>query len=127
MPPGPEAWHEAGHALAAHLLGGAVREVTLESELDGFEGHVAVQWGPVGDREEARRSALVALAGPVAELVFRGDDVLADPGALSAWRADWDEADAQLAIVLHAPCRGRVRRKCPAGRDGRSRLQELAT
>lgn len=101
MSPGPEAWHEAGHALAAHLLGGRVREVTLESELDGLEGHVAVEWRPSAD--ESRRYAAVALAGPVAELVFRGEDVLTDPAALASWRDDWDEADAQLARLHAAP------------------------
>ncbi|MFT4540691.1 MAG: hypothetical protein ACI841_002624 [Planctomycetota bacterium] len=102
MSPGPEAWHEAGHALAAHLLNGVVRELTLESELDGLEGHVAVEW-PTAATEEcaARRQALVALAGPVAELVFRGEDVLEDPHALSAWRGDWEEAQTQLS-QLHA-------------------------
>ncbi len=117
MSVGPEAWHEAGHALAAHLCGGLVREVTLESEFDGHEGHVAVEWRGAEARDVARRSALVALAGPVAEVVFRGDDVLEDPSALSAWRGDWDEADAQLA-VLHP-----VAAEREAGRRGL--LQEL--
>jgi len=111
MSPGSEAWHEAGHALAAHLLGGVVREVTLESESDDFEGHVAVEWSSAAAGEEARRLATVALAGPVAELVFRGEDVLVDPGVLLAWRGDWDEADAQLArLHADAPEREEARR-----------------
>lgn len=95
------AWHEAGHALAAHILGGVVREVSLESELDDHEGHVAVEWSTASRLDSARRSATVALAGPMAELVFRGEDVLEDPdllpGMLAAWRGDWDEAEARLA------------------------------
>lgn len=97
MPPGPEAWHEAGHALAAHLVGGIVRVVTLESELDGHEGHVAVEWRAMPEDDAARCSAIVALAGPVAELVFQGEDLLYDEAALSTWAEDWREADGQLA------------------------------
>ena len=103
------AWHEAGHALAAHLLGGLVREVSLESEMDGLEGHVAVEWSSTGEADEARRFAAVALAGPVAELVYRGEDVLEDPGVLTAWGGDWEEADAQLER-LHAGPEGRAQR-----------------
>lgn len=106
MPPGPEAWHEAGHALAAHLLGGVVREVTLESECEGFEGHVTVEWSAAAEEDAARRDATVALAGPVAELVFRGEDLLDDAQALASWRRDWDEADAQL-VRLHSDPRER--------------------
>ena len=95
--PDARAWHEAGHALAAHLLGGVVREVTLESERDESEGHVAVEWSSAPAHESAMRSAMVALAGPVAELVFRGEDVLDDPWELSTWRGDWDEAESQLS------------------------------
>ena len=99
MPPDAEAWHEAGHALAAHMLGGRVREVTLESDRTGFEAHAAVEWRCLSDSMDARRMAMVALAGPVAEFVFRGEDLLDDPGALFAWRDDWDEAQAQLAKI----------------------------
>ena len=92
------AWHEAGHALSAHLLGGAVLEVTLASEEDALEAHVAVRWPPAADpTDDARRQALVALSGPVAELVFRGQDVLDDTAALWTWRADWDEAQRCIA------------------------------
>lgn len=101
MPPDEHAWHEAGHAVAAHLLGGAVCELSLESELDGATGHARIRWPAAGREEHARRLAAVALAGPLAERVFLGEDVLHDPSALSAWRADWDAAEAQLA-QLHA-------------------------
>lgn len=115
MPPGPEAWHEAGHALAAHLLGGLVREVSLESDFADHDGHVVVEWSSLSADELARCSATVALAGPVAELIFQGEGVLEDPEALSAWRADWDEAEAQLER-LHAN---------PKARD-KARLEILA-
>lgn len=99
MPPGPEAWHEAGHALAARLAGGRVLLVTLESEREEHEGHVEVDWSGVGAGPEARArlNALVALAGPLAELLREGEHVLADPDVLSSWRGDWSEARATLA------------------------------
>jgi len=97
MPPGLEAWHEAGHALAAHLVGGTVRVVTLESEIEGLDGHVAVEWRAMREDDAARCSATVALAGPVAELVFEGADLLHDDAARSTWREDWREASTQLA------------------------------
>lgn len=96
MPTQVQAWHEAGHALAAHLLGGVVREVTLESELDGLEGHVAVEWHQGAHAIDARRFAAVALAGPVAELICLGRDALLDPEALASWERDWAEARTQL-------------------------------
>ena len=134
MAPTPEAWHEAGHALAAHLCGGTVREVTLESELDDYGGHVAVEWRPAGREESARRSLTVALAGPIAELVFVGDDALDDPDAASAWRADWAEAESQLAQLSDdaeertAPRRRAVSelRRSFESADGYERLARIA-
>ncbi len=100
MYPGPEVWHEAGHAIVARWQGGVVRSVTIESERDDHQGHTEVAWIGLDARERARRSAMVALGGPVAELL-EGD---LDPDwvdvavldALHAWRGDWAEADACL-------------------------------
>ncbi|MEM9800463.1 MAG: hypothetical protein AAGA20_09055 [Planctomycetota bacterium] len=89
--------------MAAHLCGGTVREVTLESELDGHGGHVAVEWRQAGQTETARRSLTVALAGPVAELIHRGEEICDDAEALSTWRGDWDEAEAQLERLHSDP------------------------
>ncbi len=74
-----------------------MKEVTLESEIEGLEAHVAVEWERADGREGIRSQALVALAGAVAELVFRGEDVLEDPTLLWSWSGDWDEAREQLA------------------------------
>ena len=53
-----EAWHEAGHALAAWWLGGEVQEVTLESERDELEGHARVAEAIAGaDMEGAARAS----------------------------------------------------------------------
>ena len=37
-----EAWHEAGHAVVGHLLGGRVLRVSLEPEEEGFGGRSAI-------------------------------------------------------------------------------------
>jgi hypothetical protein len=99
---GPEVWHEAGHALAALHLGGEVRLVTLESEFDDHAGHTAVAWSGFAEEERTRRSALVALAGPVAETLYVGEDV-EDPAVLATWRADWEEAEACLRRLAEDP------------------------
>jgi len=95
------AWHEAGHAFVAHLLGGRVREVTIESESDVNEAHVSVEWPAASAHERALCEAQVALAGPVAELVYRGEEVLDDPATFEAWRGDWDCA-ARYLSQIHA-------------------------
>lgn len=100
--PGPAVWHEAGHVVAALHFGGEVRLVTLESDLDEHVGHTEVVWRGLGELERARRSALVALAGPVAETLYLGEDI-EDPAILSAWRADWDEAENCLKALTTDP------------------------
>ncbi len=91
-----QAWHEAGHAVVATLLGGEVVCVTLESDLDGHDGHAEVHWRLAGG-ELAWAQLRVALAGPLAELDYRGQDVDQPAEVLAAWRGDWEEAEALLA------------------------------
>lgn len=100
--PDAKAWHESGHALIAHLLGGRVLHVTLEPEDEEQDGEVAVAW-PRGGESLESRSGRVALAGAVAELVFLGDDPDLDPATLSAWRGDWNEACRCAAILERDP------------------------
>ncbi len=90
------AYHEAGHVLLAHQLGGEVLETTLESDRDHHAGHTSVAWHGLSKEDRARRSALVALAGPAAETLWRGEEVCDD---LTAWIADWNEVDAALRIL----------------------------
>ncbi|MHC4262654.1 MAG: hypothetical protein ACYSWX_09050 [Planctomycetota bacterium] len=97
--PEAEAWHEAGHAVVAHLLGGRVRRVSLEDEIDGLDGHAAIEWRCGSRRERAERSGRASLGGPLAELVYRGDDDLEDLHVLAAWDADWEEVEAAARIV----------------------------
>ncbi|MGA1606440.1 MAG: hypothetical protein ACO4CT_05615 [Planctomycetota bacterium] len=100
--PDAKAWHEAGHALVAHLLGGRVMHVTLEPDDEDQDGEVAVAW-PRAAGGLAPLSGRVALAGAVAELVYLGDDPDLDPTTLSAWRGDWDEACRCAAQHEHDP------------------------
>ena len=100
MTPDPDvvaAYHEAGHAYLAHCLGGRVLAVSLEPDDDDDteQGRTSVAWPRAPRAEQQRRSALVALAGPVAELHFRGE--LDQLDTLSAWRADWREVQRALA------------------------------
>lgn len=98
MHPDPAVWHEAGHALVAHWQGAEVRWVTLESDRDDHEGHTEVAWRGLDTRERLRRSAMVALAGPVAEMLETDVDP-EEPDVLATWQGDWDEAVACLRVL----------------------------
>jgi len=69
------AYHEAGHAVVASILGGKVISVSIESESPELDGDAVVMWNRGG--KNRRLAALddirVALAGPVAEMVYAGD------------------------------------------------------
>ena len=102
-PPGNTPRHEAAHAVVAHVLGGEVRLVTVESEEEGHEGHTEVLW-PARDRDLAlRHGALAALAGPLAELEHEGRHLLEEPETLAAWGRDWAEVDGALQALERDP------------------------
>jgi hypothetical protein len=96
LDPVTASYHEAGHVLMAHLLGGRVVAASIETEEQDWMGHTAVEWPRTAPLEHARRSARVALAGPIAEAHWRGSADLLD--ALTAWRADWLEVERALAV-----------------------------
>jgi ATP-dependent Zn protease len=104
------AYHEAGHALMALLLGGKIKHVTIDPDNDDGpdrQGDTQVIWrrSRIGDKEFARIAVQVSLAGPVAEMIYSGDTY--HPGLVAEWAADWREAwDA--AQPLHSGERQRM-------------------
>ena len=94
------AYHEAGHAVAAVALGARVRLITLEPEApdEGRPrmGETQVVWTPgkFSDREARERGVQVALAGPVAEMLYSVDPY--HPGFVVAWAA-YRQAALELA------------------------------
>ena len=104
------AYHEAGHALMALLLGGEVRSVTIEPDNDDGperQGDTQVLWrrSRMTDKQFAETAIQVSLAGPVAEMIYSGDPY--HPGLIAEWAADWDEA-WQAAALLHRDERQRL-------------------
>ena len=104
------AYHEAGHALMAFLLGGRVSQVTIDPDNDDGPqrlGDTQVVWRPRGisDKEFAQITVKVSLAGPVAEMIYSGDPY--HPGAVPEWAADWRDA-WQAAVLLHPQERQRM-------------------
>jgi ATP-dependent Zn protease len=86
------AYHEAGHALVAISVGARVRSVTIEPDRDdGPRRHaeIQVEWPIVrrADPKQSEKLALVALAGPVAEMLHTGDPY--HPGLIAEWAEDW--------------------------------------
>ena len=92
------AYHEAGHAVAAALLGAEVVRVTLDSDREDHDGHCEVHWRGLDPDSVARLSLRVAFAGPIAELCYRGE-LPEDAATLSAWRGDHAEAERCLRAL----------------------------
>ena len=95
------AYHEAGHAVVAHLLGGEVQSVSIEDSFDSESnrlGDTAVLWRGLDERERALNELASVLAGPIAEAIYRDDDVTLDDS--SEWLADLALV-ARLSEKLH--------------------------
>lgn len=88
--PEDEEWtnyHEAGHCVMAVVCGAIVERATIAPEQDGFHGIVDIHW----PRDAKSVDMLsVALAGPVAEMIYRGEPY--HPGAVPEWAHDWQQA-----------------------------------
>ena len=99
------AYHEAGHAFMAIYVGARVRSVTIEPDRDdGPDRHadVQIQWplDQFTDRELTEKLVLVALAGPVAEMIHIGEPL--HPGYVAEWAADWKTAWEAAAPLVSA-------------------------
>ncbi len=80
-------YHEAGHCVMAVLRGAKVERATIAPEEDGFHGFVEIHW----PKQSAVADLLaVALAGPVAEMIYSGDPY--HPGLIPEWAHDWKQA-----------------------------------
>ena len=89
------AWHESGHAFMAVHLGGKVLSLSIDPDFDDGPkrfGDVQIQWSvhQYSARQMARNEILVALAGPVAEMIHRGDPF--HPSSVAEWSWDWQMA-----------------------------------
>lgn len=89
-----DAYHEAGHACVAAILGGRVVRVAIDPEHDDGprrSGETEVRWSRrLSTREVSERIVQVALAGPVAEMLYSGDPY--HPGLVAEWSQDWQTA-----------------------------------
>lgn len=97
------AYHEAGHALVAVYVGARVRSITLEPDWDdGPEryGDTQIEWrrGQLSERAFRERAVLVALAGPVAEMIHRGEPL--HPGQVAEWADDWRQAWEAASLLV---------------------------
>ncbi len=80
-------YHEAGHCVMAVLCGATVERATVDPEDDGFHGLVEIHW----PRQYSRSDQVsVALAGPVAEMIYSGEPF--HPGLVPEWAHDWKQA-----------------------------------
>ncbi len=98
------AYHEAGHILLAEWLGG---RVIFASVIPSDESAIATHDGPVRSHGETRalwphaesatqheNLAKVALAGPVAEMIYCDEQY--EPRMLREWWTDWVAADEAI-------------------------------
>jgi ATP-dependent Zn protease len=101
-----DAYHEAGHAFMAVYVGARVQQVTIEPAWDDGPRRYAdiqVRW-PLRrftPQELLEKQILVALAGPVAEMIHSGEPY--HPGWVAEWSADWQAAWEAAAHLVAEP------------------------
>ncbi|MEM1296678.1 MAG: hypothetical protein AAGH89_15020 [Verrucomicrobiota bacterium] len=91
------AYHESGHAVFAVLQGAEIECLSIEADWESAHererfGATRVTWPDENwsEREVAIREVKIALAGPVAEMIYDGNQYA--PELLDAWHEDWDMA-----------------------------------
>lgn len=88
-------YHEAGHAYVALHTGARILSITVVPDNDdgpARHGDTQVEW-PTDSMDAATlntKKVLVALAGPVAEMIYRDEPF--HPGLVSEWAVDWQQA-----------------------------------
>ena len=80
-------YHEAGHCVMAVLCGAKIERATIDPEEDGFHGLVDIHWPK---KAEYMDLLAVALAGPVAEMIYTNEPY--HPGLVPEWAHDWKQA-----------------------------------
>ena len=107
------AYHEAGHAVIAYALGGAVDSIQLGGEADDRLprrfGECRIHWGRVDPHAnwQVQREVLTILAGPAAEMIYLGEQL--HPADFSPWQADWQNAwEIGKALTEDATRRGEI-------------------
>lgn len=96
------AYHEAGHAVVAMQLGAAVLSMSIDPDDDDGPrryGEIEIGWpsDEFDDLQIRQRSVIVALAGPVAEMIHTGEPF--HPGLVAEWKEDWRTAWTSAAII----------------------------
>lgn len=97
------AYHEAGHAFVATYAGGRVLSVTIAPDWDDGParyGDTQVAWkqSQFTKRGLAEKLILVALAGPVAEMIYQGEPL--HPALVAEWTGDWSQACEEAAPIV---------------------------
>lgn len=96
------AWHEAGHAWAAMMVGAKVHSLSITPDNDDGPrrfGDTVIHWSR--RRFTGKRLAValcrVSLAGPVAEMLYSGRPF--HPAGVSEWSHDWRAALEAIDFV----------------------------
>lgn len=103
------AYHEAGHAVIAYALGATIESVQLGGEADEWLperfGECRISWGRVDATSnwQLQREVLSVLAGPVAEMIYRGETP--HPASFGPWQHDWKFAWTLSAELVRDPAR----------------------
>lgn len=118
------AYHEAGHAWMALYLGGEVTSITIAPDNDDGParfGDTQIVWHQSSSPQLIACSIRVALAGPAAEMIYRGEPY--HPGFVAEWAADWQTAWG-LAAQLYADHKQRLKALEQVTRDVLGLLNE---
>ena len=101
------AYHESGHAVVGYAMGGKIDSMQLWGEEDDYLperfGDCRVNWGRVDAKADwqRQREIMTILAGPVAEMIYRGEEL--HPATYGPWQHDWDTAMSIASGMVRDP------------------------